>query len=60
MAPASNHWKVDYIDGVEGTAVPGASLFSSWQGKALAVQFDVPGPKNDVQGIPAIFSATSS
>ncbi len=51
-APASNHWKVDYIDGVEGTPVPGASPFSSWQGKALAVQFDVPGPKNDVQGNP--------
>jgi hypothetical protein len=51
-APASGHSKVDYIDGVEGTAVAGANLTSSWQGKMLSVQLTVPGPKNDVNGQP--------
>lgn len=51
-APASGHSTVDYIDGVEGTAVAGSNVVSSWQGKKLSIQFTVPGPKNDIDGKP--------
>jgi hypothetical protein len=54
-APTSGHFKVDYIDGVEGTAVAGSNIVSSWQGKKLSVQFTVPGPKNDIDGKPHEF-----
>lgn len=54
-APPSGHFKVDYIDGVEGTAVPASNVGSSWQGKKLSVQFTVPAPKNDIEGKPRDF-----
>jgi hypothetical protein len=51
-APPSHRFKAVYIDAVEGTAVPNADLVSSWQGTTLSLQFDVPGPKKDLDGNP--------
>jgi hypothetical protein len=51
-APPSHRFKAVYIDAVEGTAVPDADLVSSWQGTTLSLQFNVPGPKKDLDGKP--------
>jgi hypothetical protein len=51
-APSSHRFKAVYIDAVEGTAIPDANLFSYWQGTTLSLQFNVPGPKKDLDGKP--------
>lgn len=51
-APPARRFEAIYIDAVEGTTVRDADLVSSWQGDTLSLQFNVPGPKKDLDGKP--------
>jgi hypothetical protein len=51
-APPTGRFEAIYIDAVEGTIVRDADLVSSWRGNTLSLQFNVPGPKKDLDGKP--------
>lgn len=51
-APSSSRFRIDYLDAIQGDAVPNARLVSSWQDGHLSISFYVPEPRTGADGKP--------